>query len=96
MHRRAPSFIEEGDLIVCSCNTLSDRAIRGVVETGGDAVGRISDVFAHLGCRAQCGRCVPTIRRLVRECSNDECVSCPAVLGEVETANAATALMAAE
>lgn len=87
-------------MIVCSCNTLSDRAIRGVVETGGDAVGRISGVFAHLGCRAQCGRCVPTIRRLVRECSNDEQVSCPAVLGEVEATDMAIAapasLMAAE
>ena len=53
-------------MIVCSCNVLSDHAIRRTVG-GRDCPGRVSEVFDRHGCRPQCGRCAPTIRALLRD-----------------------------
>jgi bacterioferritin-associated ferredoxin len=53
-------------MIVCSCNVLSEDAVRGVTR-GADGAGRVAEVFERLGCRAECGRCAPTVRRLIRE-----------------------------
>lgn len=52
-------------MIVCSCNALSDRAIRGALGTG--ACGGMSEVFGCLGCRPRCGRCAPTVKQIIRE-----------------------------
>lgn len=68
-------------MIVCSCNALSDRAIRGVVdETGG--CGRMSEVFDSLGCRPQCGRCAPTVKQIIREAADRDGDTCPAVIDD--------------
>lgn len=77
-------------MIVCSCNVLSDHAIRRNV--GGDC-GRVSEVFDCFGCRPQCGRCAPTIRRLIREGIAEDGGLCPALVDDVA---AAPVLLAAE
>ena len=52
-------------MIVCSCNVLSDQDIRSAVKAG--RTHSISQVYGCLGCRAQCGRCARTIRRIIDE-----------------------------
>ena len=52
-------------MIVCSCNILSDTAIRAAATE--HAPHRVSQVYACLGCRAECGRCAATIVSILRE-----------------------------
>jgi bacterioferritin-associated ferredoxin len=52
-------------MIVCSCNILSEKQVRDVVETSG-APRKVSDVYHCLGCSPQCGRCARTIRNIMR------------------------------
>ena len=52
-------------MIVCSCNRLTDNAIRGCARASGGAV-RVPDVYPRLGCKAQCGKCAPTIASILR------------------------------
>lgn len=54
-------------MIVCSCNVLSDHQIRRSTGGRGPCPARLSEVFAELGCKPQCGRCAATIRRIARE-----------------------------
>ena len=51
-------------MIVCSCNVFSDHQVRSVVakETRRP---RVSEVYASIGCSAQCGRCSRTIRQIM-------------------------------
>jgi bacterioferritin-associated ferredoxin len=56
-------------MIVCQCNMLSDTAIRDAAVE--HAPRRVSQVYACLGCRAKCGRCVATIVSILRETSHD-------------------------
>jgi bacterioferritin-associated ferredoxin len=50
---------------ICLCNALTDKRVKqAVVETGSQ---RPVDVYAACGCRAQCGKCVQTVLRLVRD-----------------------------
>ena len=53
-------------MIVCSCNVLSDHALRSAVATA-DKPPRVSQVYACLGCKVRCGRCAGSIRRIVDE-----------------------------
>jgi len=52
-------------MIVCSCNVLSDHEVRHAVTTRSPR----SAVQVHrcLGCSAQCGRCLHTIRKIMDE-----------------------------
>jgi bacterioferritin-associated ferredoxin len=52
-------------MIVCSCNVLSDHAVRSAVSTA--APRTTSQVYGCLGCSAQCGRCARTIRKIMDE-----------------------------
>ena len=52
-------------MIVCSCNFLSDTQVRSAVASGATRP-RMSYVYASLGCTAQCGRCVRTIKAFLR------------------------------
>lgn len=52
-------------MIVCSCNVLSDQDVRSAVEA--ERRRSTSRVYSYLGCSAKCGRCAPTIRRLMDE-----------------------------
>ena len=51
-------------MIVCSCNVFSDHQVRSAVAK---EARRMSQVYACLGCRAQCGRCANTIKRIMDE-----------------------------
>jgi len=53
-------------MIVCSCNLLSDTQVRSAVASGATRP-RMSYVYAPLGCTAQCGRCVRTIKAFLKE-----------------------------
>jgi bacterioferritin-associated ferredoxin len=52
-------------MIVCSCNVFSDHQVRSVVAK--EARPRMSEVYACLGCSAQCGRCTHAIKRIMDE-----------------------------
>ena len=51
-------------MIVCSCNVISDKQVFSVVAAAQNRAPAISQVYARLGCRARCGRCVPSIKKL--------------------------------
>jgi bacterioferritin-associated ferredoxin len=53
-------------MIVCSCNVLTDDDVRSALTR---IVGprRAGQVYDSLGCRAQCGSCARTIRRIIDE-----------------------------
>jgi len=58
-------------MIVCSCNVLSDHQVRHAVTTAAPR----SAVHVHrcLGCSAQCGRCLRTIRKIMKEALGSGC-----------------------
>ena len=58
-------------MIVCSCNVLSDSQVRTAVSTATPR--SAAQVYGCLGCSPQCGRCATTIRRIM-----DEALGCPA------------------
>ena len=51
-------------MIVCSCNALRERQVRESVRNGARTE---REAYAHLGCKPQCGRCLPYARELVSE-----------------------------
>ena len=53
-------------MIICSCNVLSDQAVRTAV-AGAAAPRTTGQVYGCLGCSPQCGRCAATIRRIMDE-----------------------------
>jgi bacterioferritin-associated ferredoxin len=53
-------------MIVCSCNVLTDCDVRSAL-TGIARPRTAGEVYGCLGCRAQCGYCVRTIRRIMDE-----------------------------
>jgi bacterioferritin-associated ferredoxin len=52
-------------MIVCSCNVLSDQEVRTAVNAA--APSSAAHVHRCLGCSAQCGRCLCTIRKIMDE-----------------------------
>ncbi|KAA0076883.1 (2Fe-2S)-binding protein [Tardiphaga sp. P9-11] len=67
-------------MIVCSCNVFSDHDIRNAV--AGECPPRTpGQVYGCLGCSAQCGRCVRTIKKIMDEalgaCAKSCCSGCP-------------------
>lgn len=60
------SIARESWMIVCSCNVLTDVAIRTSIATL-DGPRRVCDVYASLGCAAECGGCAGTISALITE-----------------------------
>lgn len=70
-------------MIVCSCNVISDHVVRRTIDDPDTAVARVSCLFGHLGCRPQCGRCAPTLRRLIRENTASDATVCPAALDDI-------------
>ena len=53
-------------MIVCSCNVPSDGQVRSAI-TGVASRTRISQVYASLGCVANCGRCACTLKIILKE-----------------------------
>jgi bacterioferritin-associated ferredoxin len=70
----APEFLNlttsaldwEDPVVVCSCNVFSDHEVRSAVKAIAHRP-RMSQLYACLGCRAQCGRCARTIKRIIDE-----------------------------
>ena len=52
-------------MIVCSCNVLTDQAVRSAVSE--DAPRTAGEVYGCLGCSPQCGRCARTIKKIMTE-----------------------------
>jgi bacterioferritin-associated ferredoxin len=53
-------------MIVCSCNVLTDDDVRlALTRIAGPRTA--GQVYCSLGCRAQCGSCARTIRRIIDE-----------------------------
>ena len=53
-------------MIVCSCTVFGDHQARSVIAKDARRP-RMSEVYAGLGCSAQCGRCAHTIKRIMDE-----------------------------
>ena len=53
-------------MIVCSCNVLSDGAVRGCLGDGPGCPRTPAQVYACLGCSPKCGRCARTIRAIMQ------------------------------
>ena len=54
-------------MIVCSCNVFSDAEVKSAMARN-DEPPRISQVYASLGCKAKCGRCVQTVKAILDNC----------------------------
>jgi bacterioferritin-associated ferredoxin len=67
-------------MIVCSCNVLTDVAIRASIATLNGSV-RVCDVYASLGCAPKCGGCVGTVCALLREAKARNLGAEPAMRG---------------
>jgi bacterioferritin-associated ferredoxin len=55
-------------MIICSCNLLSDRDVRGLMTAAGAQL-TFGEVFDCLGCGARYGRCARTLKRIMQEAS---------------------------
>jgi bacterioferritin-associated ferredoxin len=53
-------------MIVCSCNVFTDNDVRTALSAR-EFPHTLGQVYQYLGCNAQCGRCVRTIRRIMEE-----------------------------
>jgi bacterioferritin-associated ferredoxin len=51
-------------MIVCCCNALRESQVRAAAREGARCE---REVYQRLGCRPQCGQCLPYARTLVRE-----------------------------
>jgi bacterioferritin-associated ferredoxin len=60
------------DVIVCSCNVLTDHDVRSAAKTDNSAKSARA-VYGCLGCSAQCGRCARTIRKILKDALNQVC-----------------------
>lgn len=54
-------------MIICSCNVLTDKAVRGAVMDADAPVRTSSEVYSCLGCSPQCGRWARSIKRIMRD-----------------------------
>jgi bacterioferritin-associated ferredoxin len=61
-------------MIVCSCNVLTDQAVRTACAKA--APRTTGQVYGCLGCSAQCGRCARSIRKIMDEALRG--AGCPA------------------
>ena len=56
--------IGRNKMILCSCNALRESQVREIARGG---VRCEREAYQRLGCRPQCGQCLPHARQLVRE-----------------------------
>jgi bacterioferritin-associated ferredoxin len=66
-------------MILCSCNVITDSAVRETLASP-NPPRTPSQVHRHLGCKAQCGRCVRSMRKLLDDAaeSGQSCAESPA------------------
>ncbi len=51
-------------MIVCMCNALRETQVRAKARACSGSVGHI---YKQLGCKAQCGQCLPFARDVIRD-----------------------------
>jgi bacterioferritin-associated ferredoxin len=51
-------------MIICSCNVLSDQDVRNAMTTGVPPR-TIGEFFRYFGCRARCGCCARSVKRVM-------------------------------
>ena len=54
-------------MIVCSCNVLSCRQIKGTIAPDGSGPRTAGEAYDCLGCSPDCGRCAREVRSLLAE-----------------------------
>jgi bacterioferritin-associated ferredoxin len=81
--RSGRSAAGDYDVIICSCNVLSDHDVRSAVKTA-PAPPSTGQVYGCLGCSPQCGRCARTIRRIIDEALMGACAGA-CTCGQCET-----------
>ncbi|HVV95008.1 MAG TPA: (2Fe-2S)-binding protein [Hyphomicrobiales bacterium] len=63
-------------MIVCSCNVLSETAVRSACDEHGGPRS-LGQVYRCLGCSPQCGRCARTIKSILDHASPGEDEAAP-------------------
>ena len=81
-------------MIVCSCNVLSDREIRSVIDSAPARPVTANQVYGCLGCSPQCGRCARTIRKIMDEALSSALAAscaqgCPAACAHIDASETA-------
>ena len=61
-------------MYACLCRAVTEKSVRAVVAAGASTV---SEVRATCGAGTGCGGCLPSLRRLLRECQGTD-LSCTA------------------
>ncbi|MGJ5207729.1 (2Fe-2S)-binding protein [Bradyrhizobium sp. HKCCYLR20261] len=79
-------------MIICSCNVISDTAIRDIVTTADITFGSPAQVYDCLGCSVQCGLCSRSVKRILDERTGE---TASAAVWPVQTETAPCALMSA-
>ncbi|MDR3463508.1 MAG: (2Fe-2S)-binding protein [Beijerinckiaceae bacterium] len=54
-------------MIICSCNVLSEGAVRASLEADPVGARTVIEVYHCLGCRPRCGRCARSIRAIIEQ-----------------------------
>jgi bacterioferritin-associated ferredoxin len=54
-------------MYLCICNALKESQVKGLVSSG---VRCEREAYARLGCRPQCGMCIPHARELLRSATS--------------------------
>jgi bacterioferritin-associated ferredoxin len=66
-------------VIVCSCNVISCRQIKGMIGPDGSGPATAGEAYDCLGCSPDCGRCARAVRSILAEaraaCAS-QCGSC--------------------
>ena len=68
-------------MIVCSCNVLSCRQIKGTIAPDGSGPRTAGEAYDCLGCSPDCGRCAREVRAILaqaRAACMTQCGSCAA------------------
>ncbi|KPF67369.1 hypothetical protein IP69_13570 [Bosea sp. AAP35] len=68
-------------MIVCSCNVLSCRQIKGTIAPDGSGPRTAGEAYDCLGCSPSCGRCAREVRAILaqaRAACMTQCGSCAA------------------
>jgi bacterioferritin-associated ferredoxin len=63
--------VEAAAMYVCICHGFTEKKVKQALSSGARTA---AGVFNGLGCRPQCGKCVPYVRQMVSEhACNDSC-----------------------
>lgn len=68
-------------MIVCSCNVISCRQIKGTIAPDGTGPRTAGEAYDCLGCSPNCGRCAREVRAILAEARAacmTQCGSCSA------------------